>query len=140
MGRGGDYGARGADHMPFADKTTTVMVMIEDRQALDVIEEIAAVEGVDCLFLGRGDLGLSLSNADGPVPTLKEAVEKVVAAAKKFNKPVAAVVQNLHSDEAKWLFGLGITAMMVASDHGFLRQAALGALSDFKAVTADLKA
>ena len=45
IGRGGEYGARGADHVPFADKTTTVIAMIEDRKAIDAIDEIAAVAG-----------------------------------------------------------------------------------------------
>jgi 2-keto-3-deoxy-L-rhamnonate aldolase RhmA len=134
IGRGGEYGARGADHLPFADRTTTVIAMIEDRQAIDVIDEIAAVPGVDCLFLGRGDLGLSLSNATGPAPTITEAVEIVAAAARKHDKPLAAVVQSMTADEAKWLMDLGVTGMMVASDHGFLRQAAANALQDFKTV------
>lgn len=132
IGRGGEYGARGADHIPFADKTTTVIAMIEDRQAIEVIDEIAAVAGIDCLFLGRGDLGLSLSNATGPAPTVKEAVEIVAAAARKHDKPLAAVVPSMTSDEAKWLMDLGVTAMMVLSDQGFMRQAAASALQEFK--------
>lgn len=132
--RGGDYGARGADNFRYADETTTVICMIEDRQALDVIDDIAAVEGVDALFLGRGDLGLSLSNATDPVPSVKDAVEIAVKAAKSHGKPVSAVVQSMKSDEAKWLIDLGVTAMMVASDLGFLRQAARAALDDFRAI------
>ena len=88
--------------------------------------------GVDCLFLGRGDLGLSLSNASGPAPTLTEAVEIVAAAAREHDKPLAAVVPAMASDEAKWLVDLGVTAMMVLSDQGFMRQAAAGALQDFR--------
>jgi 2-keto-3-deoxy-L-rhamnonate aldolase RhmA len=132
IGRGGEYGARGADHISFADKTTTVIAMIEDRRAIEAIDDIAAVPGIDCLFLGRGDLGLSLSNATGPAPTLTEAVELVAAAARKHDKPLAAVVPALTSDEAKWLIDLGVTGMMVLSDQGFMRQAAAGALHDFK--------
>lgn len=132
IGRGGEYGARGGDHISFADKTTTVMAMIEDRQAIEVIDDITSVEGIDCIFLGRGDLGLSLSNATGAAPTVKEAVDIVVASAKKHNKPVAAVTQSMTSDEAKWLMDIGVTAMMVASDQGFMRQAAAAALEQFK--------
>lgn len=132
--RGGDYGARGADNFRYADETTTVICMIEDRQALPVVGDIAAVEGVDALFLGRGDLGLSLSNAADPVPALKDAVETAVADARSNGKPVSAVVQSMRSDEAKWLIDLGVTAMMVASDLGFLRQAAKAALADFREV------
>jgi 2-keto-3-deoxy-L-rhamnonate aldolase RhmA len=130
--RGLEYGANGANGTRFADDTTAVICMIEDRQALDVIEDIAAVEGVDALFLGRGDLGLSLGNATDAVPALKDVVERVVEVATAHGKPVSAVVQSMRSDEAKWLIDLGVTAMMVASDLGFLRQAAKGALKDFR--------
>ena len=104
------------------------------RAALAVIDEIAAVPGVDCLFLGRGDLGVSLSNAPGPTPTLKAAVETIADAARRHDKALAAVVQSMGSDEARWLIDLGVTAMMVASDQGFMRQAAAAALDDFRKV------
>lgn len=127
--RGADYGGYGRRE---ADDTTTVICMVEDRKALDTIDDIAAVDGVDALFLGRGDLGLSFGNATDPVPSLREAVERIVEVSKAHGKPVSAVVQSMKSDEAKWLIDLGVTAMMVASDLGFLRQAAKGALEDFR--------
>jgi 2-keto-3-deoxy-L-rhamnonate aldolase RhmA len=129
--RGSDYGR--IDKRA-SDEATTVICMIEDRQALDHIDAIAAVEGIDALFLGRGDLGLSLANATDPVPPLNDAVERIVAVARAHGKTVSAVVQSLRSDEAKWLIDLGVTVMMVASDLGFLRQAAKGALNDFREV------
>ncbi len=129
--RGGEYGKNGARNFDVADETAAVICMIEDRQALDVIDEIVAVEGVDAIFLGRGDLGLSLSNATGPALNLDEAVFKVVDACRRAGKPVAALTQSMTSDEARWLIGLGVTAMVVASDLGFLRQAAGAALRDF---------
>src|SRR3546814_4755554 len=106
--------------------------MIEDRQALDVIDDISKGEGVDAMFLGRGDLGLSLSNAVDPVPALADAVENVVHIAKAKGKAVSAVVQSMKSDEAKWLIDLGVTALMVAQDLAFMRQAASAALNDFR--------
>lgn len=135
VGRGGDYGARGAGHQAFADRTTTVIAMIEDRQAIEVVDDIVSTPGLDAIFLGRGDLGLSLSNAPGPAPSLKEAVETVTAACRRHGKAISAVVQSLESDETKWLMDLGVSAMMVASDQGFLRQAADAALQQFRAIT-----
>jgi 2-keto-3-deoxy-L-rhamnonate aldolase RhmA len=130
--RGGEYGGRGEDNYRISDDISTVICMIEDRGALDAVGDIAATDGVDALFVGRADLALSLRNADGPVPTVKEAVEAVVAAARAAGKPASAVVQSLASDEAKWLMDLGLTTLMVASDLGLLRQAARGALGDFR--------
>lgn len=132
IGRAGDYGNRGGDIRAFADSTTTVIAMIEDRQALDQIDEICATPGIDAFFLGRGDLGLSLSNAEGPAPTLKEAVEMVCAACRKHNKVISALVTSADSDEAKWLMDLGMTAMMIGNDQGFMRSAANNALQGFR--------
>ena len=133
VSRGCDYGAL-PDMFRAADDFTTVICMIEDRQAIDVIDEISSVDGIDAIFLGRGDLGLSLSNATDPVPSLSEAVEKIVKIAKGNGKTISAVVQSMKSDEAKWLTDLGVTAIMVAQDLAFMRQAASMALQDFNEV------
>lgn len=132
IGRGGEYGARGKENFAIADQQTTVMAMIEDRQVLDVIDDITSVEGIDAIFLGRGDLGLSLRNGPDGGLTIKQAVEKVAKSATNHGKVLSAVVQSLQSDDAKWLADIGVTAMMVASDIGFLQQAARLALKDFK--------
>jgi len=131
-GRGGDYGSRGENNRKFCDETTTVICMIEDRQALNEIDEIAAVDGVDALLLGQGDLALSLSNSLTPVPSLHEAVEMIVAAAERANKPVVGAVRSMTGDEAKWLLDLGVRAMVVGSDLSFMRQAAGAAQRAFK--------
>src|SRR3546814_15319868 len=97
--------------------------MIEDRQALDVIDDISKVEGVDAMLLGRGDLGLSLSNAVDPVPALADAVANVVHIVKAIGTAVSAVVQAMKCEEAKVLIDLSVTAMMVAQYLAFMRQA-----------------
>uniref|UniRef100_A0A2A4YYW0 Aldolase n=1 Tax=OCS116 cluster bacterium TaxID=2030921 RepID=A0A2A4YYW0_9PROT len=133
VGRGGEYGMRGKENFTIADQQTTIMAMIEDRQALDVIDDITSIEGIDAIFLGRGDLGLSLRNGPDGSLSIKQAVEKVAKSATDNGKTLSAVVQSLQSDDAKWLADIGVTAMMVASDIGFLQQAARLALKDFAA-------
>ncbi|MFC4311777.1 HpcH/HpaI aldolase/citrate lyase family protein [Steroidobacter flavus] len=133
VGRGGDYGGRPFEtHYAASDATTTVIAMIEDREALEHIDEIVAVEGIDGFFLGRGDLGLSLSNATGSVPTVEEAVEIVAKAVLKSGKALCAVTQNMASEDAKRMLDLGVTALMVASDQGLLRSGALTQLEHFR--------
>ena len=133
VGRGGDYGVRPIEaHYEIADATTTVIAMIEDREALERIDEITAVAGIDAFFLGRGDLGLSLSNANGPAPTLDEAVRSVAESVLKAGKILSAVTPDIASDDAKRLVDLGVTALMVASDQGLLRSAAVGQLEHFR--------
>ena len=133
LSRGADHGRRAGDaHYDHADEVTTIVAMIEDYEAIERIGEISAVEGVDAFFLGRGDLALSLSNAGSGAPSLDEAVEIAAKAVMASGRALSAVVQDVASDEAKWLTDLGVSAMMVASDHGFLRAAALAQLRAFK--------
>jgi len=125
VGRAGDYGGRivaGIDaYYDVADAITTVIAMIEDREAIDRIDEITAVDGIDAFFLGRGDLDLSLSNATGPAPTLDEAVRIVAESVLRNGKALSAVSPTLASDDANQLKDLGVTALMVGSDQGFMR-------------------
>jgi staphyloferrin B biosynthesis citrate synthase len=134
VGRGGDYGGRSFEaHYAASDATTTVIAMIEDREAIEHIDEIVAVEGIDGFFLGRGDLGLSLSNATGgSVPTMEEAVRIVAQAVLKSGKALCAVTQNMASEDARKMLDLGVTGLMVASDQGLLRSGALAQLEHFK--------
>lgn len=77
----------GKANMEFANRETFVMIQIEDKEALDELDEIAAVEGIDAFFVGPGDLSASLGVYGEPnSPVLEEAIQKVATAAKKYGK------------------------------------------------------
>jgi len=104
--------------------------MIEDPEALDAIDAIAAVDGIHGLFIGRGDLTVALgakSSSDTPV---KDAVTRIIAAAKKVTKPVC--VMTATAAEAKEFAALGASAFIISSDQGKMRRAAAQTLADFK--------
>jgi staphyloferrin B biosynthesis citrate synthase len=114
------------------DASVCAIAMIEDPEALDNIDAIAAVDGIHGLFIGRGDLTVALgakSSADKPV---QDAVAKVIAAAKKVAKPVCVMVAN--AGEAKNFADLGAHAFIIASDQSFMRRAAAQTLTDFKSL------
>jgi 2-keto-3-deoxy-L-rhamnonate aldolase RhmA len=135
IGRGGDYGGRPIDaHYDLADATTTVIAMIEDREAIENIDDITAVEGIDAFFLGRGDLALSLSNASGPAPTVDEAVRIAAKSVLASGKALAAVTIDMTSDDAKQMIDLGVTAMIVGNDQFFMRSGAAAQLARFEKV------
>jgi 2-keto-3-deoxy-L-rhamnonate aldolase RhmA len=75
------------EYIKHANKETFLVLQIEDREAVDCIDEIAAVEGVDGLFLGPADLSLSYG-----VPLqfqhslMQKAKDKVANAAAKAGK------------------------------------------------------
>jgi 4-hydroxy-2-oxoheptanedioate aldolase len=70
-----------------ANDETFVVIQIEDPEALANADEIAAVEGVDVLFLGPGDFSI-LSGVPGRFghPLLADAVRKIAAAAERAGK------------------------------------------------------
>jgi 4-hydroxy-2-oxoheptanedioate aldolase len=64
-----------------------LIVQIEDPETIDHIEEIAAVDGVDVVFVGPADLSLNLGIAGQfEHPKMQEVYERVAAACKKYNK------------------------------------------------------
>ena len=51
-----------------SDAATTVIAMIEDPEALDEIDAIVAVEGLDGFFIGRGDLTVAFGAPSNDAP------------------------------------------------------------------------
>ena len=66
-----------ADHLRDSTADTTIIAQIEDLEALDAIDDITAVERVDCLFIGRIDLSVALGKTDPSDPVVVEAVDGV---------------------------------------------------------------
>lgn len=73
----------GLDYLEAANRETFLTLQIEDRDAVECVEEIAAVPGVDLLFVGPGDLSLSYGVPfQFQHPLLVEAYKRVDAATK----------------------------------------------------------
>lgn len=133
--RAGGYGAVPMwDHVKLSDAAVTCIAMIEDPEALDDIDGIVAVDGLDGVFIGRGDLAVALGATDIGAPEIRSACERIIAAAGKAGKPVCVMVGS--AAEAKGFRAMGASAFIVASDQAFMRQAAQKALSEFSTVAA----
>jgi 2-keto-3-deoxy-L-rhamnonate aldolase RhmA len=113
--------AGGDDYIDEANRETFLVVQIETPQAVANIEEIAAVEGVDGLFIGPGDLGLRIKKTETEL-TLDAAVEKVAAAAKRHGKAWGCPAGS--ADRVKYLRDQG--AQLIA--HGGEFRAFMAAL------------
>jgi staphyloferrin B biosynthesis citrate synthase len=121
--RAGGYGAAKVwDHVARSDAATTLIAMIEDPEALDDIDSILTVEGIDGAFIGRGDLTVALGATANDAPPVKAAVDRVMAAARRAGKPVCVMVGS--AAEAKGFKDLGASAFIVSSDQGLLRRIA----------------
>ncbi|CAO1612861.1 unnamed protein product [Parajaminaea phylloscopi] len=106
-----------------------VAVQIETRQGLENVEEIAAVQGIDALFLGPVDLRLSLGLTpalDGSEAQWEEAVQRIQRAAKRSDKALCTVTDGKPESVAKW-HKMGFNLVTVGSDLSLLATGA-GAL------------
>jgi 4-hydroxy-2-oxoheptanedioate aldolase len=83
-----DYGlAPTAEYMAHANRETFVCVQIEDREAVEDVDAIAAVEGIDILFVGPADLSQSYGiPLQTQAPPIRDAIERVADAAAKLRK------------------------------------------------------
>ncbi len=131
--RAGGYGAVALRrHVESQDAETTVIAMIEDPQALDCIDAIAATEGLDGVFIGRADLSVAMNETSSDATAVEVATEKIVAAAARSRKPACIMASSI-ADAQRYL-ALGATSFVISSDQGFMRQAALQALKTFSAL------
>lgn len=96
--------------------------MIETAEALERVDEIAAVPGVDGLFVGPVDLGLSLGlplDWSGRHPDVLAAMDRIVVAADKAGVFVGTVSSG--ADHAKDLVQRGVKFVSLGADVGYLR-------------------
>jgi len=131
--RAGFYGGLSlTDHVARNDAAVSVVAQIEDPDALPSIEAIAAVEGVDALFVGRSDLAVAMGASSPNAPEVRDAAMRISAAARRANKPVMVFVNG--PADAQAMRAIGASAFIHSSDQGLMRQAAAKVLEEFKSL------
>lgn len=122
FGRVADYGRR-------ADQELCLLVQIETQEALDNLEAIAGVEGVDGVFIGPADLAASLGHVGEPGhPEVKALIEKAIARIRACGKPAGILTPDnafaARCIELGTLFtAVGVdAAMLVRASEALARQ------------------
>ena len=129
--RAGDYGALSmGDLVARADAEVAVLCQIEDRDAVEHVDEIAALDGIDCLFLGRADLTLSYGAASLSDPVVDAAVERVCAAGRAAGRALGVFLADLR-DLARYE-SLGVTLFLIGSDQSMLRAQGTALTTQFR--------
>ena len=103
------------DYIEQSNRETFLVAQIETKEAVDNIDAIAAVPGVDVLFIGPGDLSLRLGCSPSVNdPHMMEAQKKVAAAARKhgiaWGRPVGT------ADDARVIIEIGALFVVLGSE------------------------
>ena len=77
-----DYLLAGEGYVDHASGETFLVVQIETPEAVDQVGEIAAVKGVDAMFIGTGDLGMRINRCQVKL-TINDAITRVADAAQR---------------------------------------------------------
>ncbi len=131
--RASDYG-RVKDYPNRCEEHLCVLLQVETPQALANIEAIAAVNGVDGIFIGPGDLSASMGFIGHPMhPQVVAAIEDAVARILACGKAAGILV----GDEAlaRRYIEIGCTFVAVGSDIGILARGAEALAAKFKTAT-----
>ena len=130
--RSADYTTKAmTTHLRNSAASSVLIAQIEDLEALDAIDEIAAVEGLDCLFIGRIDLTVALGAASPTDPVVVRAVERICKSATRHGRRVGMFVGNLE-EVPRWQEH-GANLFLLSSDHTFLLQGAASLVAQFQA-------
>src|ERR1700690_1373240 len=124
----------GADYPEHANDTVLAIAMIETRQALDNLDEILSVEGLDAVYIGPNDLSLALGckpKLDQDEPRVVEAIDHILARARKHG--VVAGIHNGTASYAQEMIAKGFRFVTVGSDSRLMAAGALQGVSAMKA-------
>lgn len=120
----------GPDYAEGADDTILAIAMIETRAALDTLDEILQVPGLDMVFVGPADLSQALGRPAAPdfgAGPLPEALERIVARSAAHGIPAGIFTKT--PQEARDMLARGFRFVTVDSDLSYVRRGASDALA-----------
>ncbi|ACP21919.1 putative 4-hydroxy-2-oxovalerate aldolase (plasmid) [Sinorhizobium fredii NGR234] len=107
-----------ADHIMASNKMTTIIAQLEDAEVLSTLDELMAIEEIDCFFIGRADLAVGLGASSAVAPEVIDASTMICETAAKRGKAVGMFVPDL-AEIPRWN-QLGVSLYLLESDQAFL--------------------
>jgi filamentous hemagglutinin family protein len=119
------------EFMKEANDHTLIVAQIETKEAIENIDGILGVEGIDVGLIGPNDLSISMGIPDQMGSDLMtQALDKVIASAKKHGK--ASGIHTGNIEQLKALRTKGMTVLAHSTDIAFQYGAAKNALDQIK--------
>lgn len=117
--RASGYGAYYEQYLRDANSSIILTAQIESRAGVAAAAAIAAVDGIDALFVGPTDLGVDLGAASDELSgEFRAAVLAVADAARRNGKAAGVLVRNV--EQARQYFELGYSFIALGSDRGLI--------------------
>jgi len=116
------YGAIGRAATLIKGDEALLLCQIESAEGVENAATIAALDGVDGLFIGRADLSLSLGETDIGAPRVLAATRRIIEAGLTASKRVGMFVGS--AEEAGHFAREGVNWFVVGSDQSMLRRGA----------------
>lgn len=125
-------------YLETANSLTVAIAMIETRTALDAIDAILAVEGIDGIFIGPADLSIALSNGAHVAPDTSE-VDRVMSHAISRCRAHGKFAGAFGGDgqRAGQLLRLGFDLVIAGGETGQLRAGARAAITTARSIAAE---
>lgn len=128
--RAGGYGMNGLNYLENANEQTMVMIAAETYDAVANIEHIAAIPGLDGIFIGPMDLATSMGYFCNPGdPAVQQAIVKIEETAKRAGKFLGTVAASF--EQAEILYDKGYSLVVIISDTTSLARLALETVRKF---------
>jgi 4-hydroxy-2-oxoheptanedioate aldolase len=128
----------GADYPQHANDTIVTFAMIETAQALDNLDDILSVEGLDAVYIGPSDLSLALGCRpvfDDVDPPVAQAIDHILARAKAHG--LVAGIHNGTAEGALARIAKGFQFVTVSSDARLIAAGAQQVLAKMRAAPPD---
>ena len=119
----------GADYYKHANDTILVIPMIETEEAVSNLDEILSVPGIDAVYIGPADLGLThgfVPKGDRDEPELLAVIDKILQGALKHGKHAGIHCQA--PEYGKNMLDQGFSLATIAADNALLGMAAKAAV------------
>ena len=111
------------EYLKTANEEILIVAQIETREAVENLEEISSVEGIDVLFIGPADLSASYGRLGNPRdPVVQGAIERVLKAAKEAG--LAPGIYGGGGKTPKERYEEGFQFIAIGGDLGLLRRGA----------------
>lgn len=123
-GRASGYGADLAEYVDTANETVATILQVETKGALDDIDEIVAIDGLDALFVGPADLSARLGAfGDFESAAFRDAIDRIVEAAGAAGVPVGTLATSPANVAPRWT-DWGMDFLVTGTDVGYLLEGA----------------